>query len=181
MTDLDTALAEAEAWPPPDPVDREPRKCRRHRPLKVHWCTDPDGLAQSMWHIEQPDTGKWCEPGVICTACYKRIDPAASRRGKNNRSRGNSIERWVCKALGIARRGQYGGPDDGGGEADWITVQVKSGGAYPERIDGLLRALPLRASQLRGVVHVDTPGAGTRRRALITLDLEEFSQWYGTR
>jgi hypothetical protein len=163
MNDLDTALADTEAWPPPDPVEREPRKCRRHRWVR---------------HSFQPEGGGVVD---ICASCSGVKNPDASRRGKNNRSRGNSIERDVCKALGIARRGQYGGPDDGGGEADWITVQVKSGGAYPERIDGLLRALPLRASQLRGVVHVDTPGAGTRRRALITLDLEEFSQWYGTR
>jgi hypothetical protein len=172
MTDLDTALAEADAWPPPDPVEREPRKCRRHQ--WVMYIEDTRDL----------QTGEVTDEhltGLRCVACGRPKDPAASRRGKNNRSRGNSIERDVCKALGIARRGQYGGPDDGGGEADWITVQVKSGGAYPERIDGLLRALPLRASQLRGVVHVDTPGAGTRRRALITLDLEEFSQWYGTR
>jgi hypothetical protein len=165
MTDLDTALADADAWPPPDPVEREPRKCRRHD-----------------WYSIRAELGVPLEPTIMrCRRCERVRDDAATRRGKNNRSRGNSIERDVCKALGIARRGQYGGPDDGGGEADWITVQVKSGGAYPERIDGLLRALPLRASQLRGVVHVDTPGAGTRRRALITLDLEEFSQWYGTR
>jgi hypothetical protein len=163
MTDLDTALADADAWPPPDPVEREPRKCRRHQWLRSSHPYSPGNVR------------------TTCQRCGQVQDPFASRRGKNNRSRGNSIERDVCKALGIARRGQYGGPDDGGGEADWITVQVKSGGAYPERIDGLLRALPLRASQLRGVVHVDTPGAGTRRRALITLDLEEFSQWYGTR
>lgn len=108
-------------------------------------------------------------------------DPERARRGKLNRNRGNAIERWVCHLLGITRRGMYGGPDDGGGEADWITVQVKSGGAYPERIDGLLRALPVRADQLRGVVHTDAPGPGTKRRALITLDLYEFADWYGGR
>ena len=106
-------------------------------------------------------------------------DPERQRRGHLNRQRGNSIERWVCHLLGIARRGQYGGADDGGGEADWIVVQVKSGTAYPERIDGLLRALPVRAGQLRGVVHTDAPGPGVKRRALITLDLYDFADWYG--
>jgi hypothetical protein len=114
-----------------------------------------------------------------CARCGAVHDLVAARRGRTNRSRGNALERWVCKLLGIERRGQYGGADDGGGSDDWIVVQVKSGGSYPERIDGLLRALPVRASQLRGVVHVETPGPGAKRRALITLDLYEFAAWYG--
>ena len=93
--------------------------------------------------------------------------------------RGNAIERWACGVLGISRVGQYGGAEDGGKESEWMVVQVKSGGAYPERIDRLLRSLTANAGQLRTVVHADAPGAGHRRRALITLDLEEFAAWYG--
>lgn len=142
----------------PATVNVTTRRCRRHR-----W---------AMISIED---------GAICLACGRLRDQATARRGKNNRARGNAIERWVCQLLGIQRRGMYGGPDDGGGEADWITVQVKSGGAYPERIDSLLRALPSRAGQLRAVVHTDAPGPGVKRRALVTIDLYEFADWFGGR
>lgn len=116
-----------------------------------------------------------------CGRCRRVITPEIVSRGRRSRSRGNALERWVCALLGIARRGQYGGPDDGGGEADWITIQVKSGGAYPARIDSLIRSLPARSDQLRAVVHVTADGAGHSRRALITLDLREFAAWYGGR
>jgi hypothetical protein len=151
---------------PANPGAPAPRKCRRHQ---WEWTQDIDGDGQSR----VLSTFEWC------ARCHRVKDDTTARRGKNNRSRGNSIERWVCKLLGISRRGQYGGPDDGGDSDDWIVVQVKSGTAYPERIDSLLRALPERAGQLRGVVHVDTPGPGVKRRALITLDLYAFAEWYG--
>jgi len=144
----------------PATVNVTTRRCRRHD-----------------WALQWLDS----EHVWACARCDRRRDETVTRRGKNNRARGNAIERWVCQTLGIQRRGMYGGPDDGGGEADWITVQVKSGGAYPERIDALLRALPSRAGQLRAVVHTDAPGAGAKRRALITLDLYDFADWYGGR
>jgi hypothetical protein len=112
-------------------------------------------------------------------ACGQPFDPGAARRGRNNRARGNAIEREVCRALGISRVGQYGGPEDGGKQSEWIAVQVKSGGIYPERIDALLRRMAYRSDQLRAVVHADTPGSAGKRRMLITLDLGEFADWYG--
>lgn len=96
------------------------------------------------------------------------------RRGKNNRSRGNSIERWVCSSLGIQRVGMFGGKSDGGSVDDPMIVQVKSGGAFPERIWNLLTTLSPRANQIRGVVHVTADGAGTRRRAIISFDFDDF-------
>jgi hypothetical protein len=82
--------------------------------------------------------------------------------------------------LGIANRGKFGGPDDGGGADDWISVQTKSGNYFPKLIDRWLRAVPQRAGQMRGVVLVETPGAGTKRRALLVLDLYEAAdQWGG--
>ena len=117
--------------------------------------------------------------GTEVCQCGAVITQEAKRRGRNNRARGNAIERDVCKLLGISRVGQYGGSEDGGKADEWIAVQVKSGGTYPERIDRLLRALPERIDRIRGVVHADTPGPGGRRRMLITLDLREFAAWYG--
>lgn len=142
-----------------------PRKCRRHEwePLMIH--------ATSQGPVPSDITR--------CARCGAIKDEARSRRGRNNRSRGNAIEREVCKLLGITRVGQFGGKEDGGKSTDWMAVQVKSGGAYPERIDALLRSLPHVAGQLRGVVHTDTPGAGRKRRMLVTLDLYDFADWYG--
>jgi len=151
---------------PATPTGAKPRK---HRHEYDQWHHEPP-LAIIGEHVATP----MCRCGAI-------QDPAASRRGRLNRSRGNSIERWVNGLLGIANRGKYGGTDDGGDSTDWIVVQTKSGGAYPERIDALLRAIPHHAEQLTGVVHTDTPGAGAKRRALITLDLYDFADWYGKR
>jgi len=55
-----------------------------------------------------------------------RAETTAQRRGRLNRSRGNAIERWVCKQLGIKRVGMFGGKADGGDRDDWMAVQVKT-------------------------------------------------------
>lgn len=102
-----------------------------------------------------------------------------ARRGKNNRARGNAIERWACQVLGIKRVGMFGGKTDGGAYDDWIAVQVKSGKSYPERLDSLVNSVPRRADQLRALVTTDAPGPGTRRRALIVMHLDEFLEWHG--
>lgn len=101
----------------------------------------------------------------------------AARRGRTARNRGNAYERSVADRLGARRVGQYGGKADV--ESEWIAVQCKVGGSYPERIDGWLRAIPTRAGQLRAVVIGDSPGPGVRRRELIVLELSDFLEWYG--
>jgi len=103
-------------------------------------------------------------------------DERASR-GRRSRNRGNAYERDVARRLGAQRVGQYGTKTDV--EADWIAVQTKVGAAYPERLDGWLRAIPSRDGQLRALVVGDAPGPGHRRRELIVLDLSEFLLWYG--
>jgi hypothetical protein len=104
------------------------------------------------------------------------------KRGRNNRARGNAFEREVAHKLGVSRVGQYGGPEDVGNAGEWIMVQTKVGNStYPTRIDALLRRIPFRANQLRAVVHGDAPGSAGKRRALITLDLDEFCAWFGGR
>ena len=101
----------------------------------------------------------------------------ATRRGRTARNRGNAYERSVAERLGAKRVGQYGGKADV--EAEWIAVQCKVGASYPERLDGWLRAIPVRAGQLRAVVVGDSPGPGKKRRELIVIDLEDFIDWYG--
>lgn len=110
----------------------------------------------------------------------RAIDDANRLRGKRNRNRGNAIEREICKALGVSRVGMFGGKADGGRSDEWITVQVKSGGAFSQKVWGLIQSVPYRAEQLRGLVVTDAPGAGTKRRAYIAIALDEFVDWYGT-
>jgi hypothetical protein len=137
----------------------EPRKCVRHR-----------------WVIENVGFGN---QRSVCFTCNKPKDEARSRRGRTSRNRGNALERWVNGLLGISNRGKFGGPDDGGGAGDWISVQTKSGNYFPKLIDRWLRAVPQRAGQMRGVVLVETPGAGTKRRALLVVDLYEAAESWG--
>lgn len=101
-------------------------------------------------------------------------------RGKRARNSGNSFEREIVHKLGpdAKRVGQYGGKTDV--ESPWIAIQAKCGnGFFPSRLDAALRAINARGDQLRAVVVGDKPGAGTRRRALIVLDFDDFIAWYG--
>jgi hypothetical protein len=140
--------------PVPDPTrwEREPAKCRRHR-----WVT--------------------FETITRCDRCGRYFDPVSAKRGKNNRSRGNAIEREVGKRLGLRRVGQFGGPDDLAGEL--FVAQVKSGGSFPERLWSWLKAVPANAGQTPLLVVTDAPGPGNRRRALVILELDEWIALHG--
>jgi hypothetical protein len=105
-------------------------------------------------------------------------DPAASRRGRTSRNRGNAYEREVAAKLGGRRVGQYGDETDVD-VPGWLKVQCKNGTSYPERIDRWLRAIVAPAGTLRAVVFGDAPGPGRKRRSLIVLDLDEFAARYG--
>lgn len=99
----------------------------------------------------------------------------AQRRGRNNRKRGNSIELWACKELGIARTGMFGGKNDGGKHDDPIIIQVKSGPSnFSEKLWGLLQSLSPTSDQLKAVVVASADGAGTKRRAYVVLEFSDF-------
>ena len=102
-------------------------------------------------------------------------DAAASRRGRNNRKRGNALELWACKQLGISRTGMFGSKVDGGKHDEWIVIQVKSGPSnFSEKVWSLINSLTPVAGQQRGVVFVSADGPGKPKRAYIALDLGEF-------
>lgn len=106
-------------------------------------------------------------------------DPVKSRRGKTSRRRGNDYERSVANRLGLKRVGQFGSSVDVGGSGEWAAVQVKNGGAFPERVWTWLQALPHDAMHVRAVVIGDAPGAGVKRREVIVLDFDDFVKWFG--
>ncbi len=161
MTDLDTLLDAV-------PATQESASTVVGSPRRVH--------RRHLWSIGDDLVADPPYP-MVCRGCGAVRDPVRSRRGRTSRNRGNSFERDVAARLGARRVGQYGAADDVA--ADWISVQCKVGGAYPQRIDGWLRALPANADQLRAVVIGDAPGAGHRRRTLIVLDFEDFVAWFG--
>jgi hypothetical protein len=137
----------------PPNLGAAPKRCRRH-----------------VW-------GRWLVEGADlvtkCDRCGAIRDYEASRRGRNNRSRGNAIEREIGKRLGLRRVGQYGGPDDLTG--DLFAAQVKSGGAFSERLWSWLKAVPVNAGQTPLLVVTDAPGPGHRRRAVVILDIDDWA------
>jgi hypothetical protein len=138
--------------PPPD--DRPPKPCRHPRYLRA----SVDGIE-------------------TCMSCGHAFDPLVKRRGRNNRSRGNAIERAVGKELGLRRVGQYGGPDDLSGSM--FAAQVKSGGSFSERYWAWLKAVPVTADQTPILVVADAPGPGHKRRAMVILELSDWRALHG--
>src|SRR3972149_1953024 len=146
--------------PQPEPMVVIERTARRHR---------------HSWGDLSPRFAE--DARVRCIRCDVPKDPAASRRGKSARNRGNAFEREVAAALGVRRVGQYGSPTDV--EGDWIAVPCQGGAAVPERLWGWLPAA--RGAQLRAAVIGDAPASGGKRRVLIALDFDEFCAWFGKR
>lgn len=108
-----------------------------------------------------------------CTRCGHLFPRAVSRRGRNNRSRGNAIERDIARSLGLRRVGQFGGPEDVSGEL--FVAQVKSGGAFSERYWQWLQALPRHAGRTPLLVVTDAPGPGFKRRAVVVVELSDWA------
>ena len=156
MDDLDK-IPDLFGVPSTTGIGAKPR-CRRHR-----W----------ILAVDQYDN-----PQHRCDRCGHVYDPDKAKRGKNNRSRGNAIEREIGKRLGLRRVGQYGGPEDLSGEL--FAVQVKSGGSFPERLWTWLKAVPANAGQTPLLVVTDAPGPGRRRRrAVVVLELDEWIALHG--
>jgi hypothetical protein len=175
VTDLDDLpFSDGDSgWPPSPVVEREPRKCKRHQWVTVstHWEERrADGL---MYEVYRPGESK-----TFCANCPAVRNEITSRRGKNSRNRGNAYERTVAAKLGGKRVGQYGDKVDVD-VPGYLRIQVKNGTAYPERIDGWLRAIPFQSDRLRAVVIGDAPGPGLTRRGIIVFDLDEYAAYHG--
>lgn len=102
---------------------------------------------------------------------------ARAKRGRSSRQRGNAWERELALRLGGKRVGHFGGKTDV--EAPWLVIQAKVGGAFSERYWSWLNQLSAKGDQLRALIVGDAPGAGTRRRAIVVLDLDDFADWFG--
>jgi hypothetical protein len=142
---------------PPNLGAPKPRTCRRHDWRFI--------MARSV---------------MECVRCGRPKDEDVSRRGRTNRSRGNSIERQVGKQLGLKRVGQFGGATDLGVSADPFAVSVKSGNGYfSERYWDQLKRQPIAAGQTALLVVTDAPGPGHKRRAIVVLDIADWLALHG--
>jgi len=105
---------------------------------------------------------------------------AAQRRGKNNRKRGNAIELWACKELGISRTGMFGGKADGGKHDEPLVIQVKSGPSnFSEKVWALLETLRPNANQTKAVIFASADGPGVKRRAYAVVEFNDFKKLIG--
>jgi hypothetical protein len=104
---------------------------------------------------------------------------ARSRMGKNNRNRGNGLERRLAAELteaGLAgeRVGQFGLKVDV--RALGLIISAKKGGAYSERYDKWLNELTPKADELAALVVEDAPGSGIRARRLVVISWASLVQ-----
>lgn len=102
---------------------------------------------------------------------------AARRRGKNNRNRGNGLERRLSAELtesGLAgeRVGMYGGKVDVRGLG--VIISAKKGGAYSERYDTWLNELKPKADEVAALVVEDAPGSGIKSRRIVVISWQAF-------
>jgi hypothetical protein len=117
-----------------------------------------------------------------CLGCgLTRADyEVRQRRGKTNRSRGNSIERQVAKDLGLTRVGHFGGAEDAGRHDEPFVASVKSGSGYfSERYWDQLKRLPANALQTPILVVTDAPGPGHKRRAYVVVGIDDWIALHG--
>ena len=106
-------------------------------------------------------------------------DPVASRRGRNNRSRGNRDELAVARILGGRKVGELLLPWDVE-IPGYARIQCKRLDRWPSlaKVIRWLDAIPA-GPELRAVTLADTPGPGGRTRRLIVMDLAEYARWHG--
>jgi hypothetical protein len=104
---------------------------------------------------------------------------ARSRMGKNNRQRGNGLERRLAAELteaGLAgeRVGQYGGKTDV--RALGLIISAKKGGAFSERFNKWLNELTPKADEVAALVVEDAPGSGVKARRMVVIHWETLVQ-----
>jgi hypothetical protein len=104
---------------------------------------------------------------------------ARSRMGKNNRNRGNGLERRLAAELTEAgldgeRVGQYGGKTDV--RALGLIISAKKGGAFSERFDKWLNELTPKADEVAALVVEDAPGSGIKARRMVVIHWETLVQ-----
>ena len=114
-----------------------------------------------------PDLG-WAS---VRTRLPSHPTPAASRRGRTNRSRGNAIERDWCHRLGLRLTGKYGDVADGDNAMFIGQCKSRATAAFPGWMsDELVKLDGLRSGKTAILGIVEAPGPGKRARRLVVVD-----------
>lgn len=166
MTDLDALLADAPIEPPTVTVATA-RRCRRHE-----WLSNAE-LVYIGKEPRFPDAGDFCE------RCEKPRDLMRSRQGKTNRQRGNAQEREWCKRLGLTRKGQFGGPEDGLNAMFVGQAKSMATGRFPSWMSNELSKLPRTDGRIPILGVLETPGMGYRPRRLVVLEEADWCALHG--
>lgn len=133
-----------------------PRKCRRHE-----WMSFPIASGES-----------W----TSCLRCGVIRDDAASRRGRNNRKRGNSEELTVARRVGGRKVGPLGHPWDVE-MPGYARLQVRKY-RTPQSLRAIAAELARigRGQEMPGYIWIEPGRGGTR---LIVFDLDDFADRHG--
>jgi hypothetical protein len=156
----------------PTPNGAAGRKC--HHPSWTHWVIAEGATVSGR--IGPIDEHR-------CRDCGAVRDPAASRRGRANRSRGNRAELDVARSIPGARKmGPLGLPWDVE-VGTYARLQVKKLASRPSlaEIARLIAAIPDTGDRLRGFVWVEAAGQGKRGQRLVWFLGDEFAQWHGVK
>jgi translation initiation factor IF-1 len=112
-----------------------------------------------------------------CARCQRVIPAALSKRGRNARIRGNSRELELAKDVGGQKVGMFGGETDV--RSGLINAQSKVRKAFPYWTTRELDRLPRTGGRIPALIVTDAPGPGIRRRSIVVLTLEDFTDLHG--
>jgi len=106
-----------------------------------------------------------------CHLCGTPLDPAVSRRSKNNTKRGNAKERAWCIRLGLDHVGQFKGIADGQNALFVGQCKTRQTGSFPGWMSDELDKLALLGTGKTPILGVvEAPGPGRRERRLVVMD-----------
>ncbi len=155
MTDLPAARSTAT---PPNLGAPAPRRCKRHR-----WA---------------PTVFVGPDPQMVCVFCGKPNDVILSARGKSNARTGKDYERQLAQRLGGRKVGHFGAATDV--TTSLFNVQSKVRKAWPAWMHDELQKLPRTGGRTPVLVVAEgKPMPGTKRRALVIVQLEDWVALHG--
>ena len=109
----------------------------------------------------------------------RRRQGEASRRGRNNRSRGNRAELAVARKYGGEKTGPLGGPEDIRG-AEWRTQVKTHQGLPPVRWRKVFAALDTQHDgRLPRLIERYLPGQGIAADDYIVVRGSDWLAWFG--
>ena len=104
-------------------------------------------------------------------------DPAAVRRGRNNRKRGQRIQRERIEGLGGLNLAGNNPNLDGIGSM--FRYESKSGKSFPELPWRWLTGIPVNAAQIPVLIITDAPGPGPKARSIVVVRYSDWRDLHG--